>query len=183
MAQNGYANAVLVTTEWLAEHLGEEGLVVAEVDENPDLYDEGHVPGAVKLHWREDLQDPVERDIVDRETFERVLGERRAEQVPLAGLGLIARRDESRPVGSLSVGQQRRLALALVIARPPHVFLLDEPTNHLSLALATDLEDALGTYPGAVVIASHDRWLRRRWTGELVELAAGRAVGEPALRS
>ena len=85
-------------------------------------------------------------------------------------------RDESRPVGSLSVGQQRRLALALVIARPPHVFLLDEPTNHLSLALATDLEEALGTYPGAVVIASHDRWLRRRWTGERLELAAGRAV-------
>jgi thiosulfate/3-mercaptopyruvate sulfurtransferase len=76
MADDGYANAVLVTTEWLAERLGEDGLVVAEVDENPDLYDEGHVPGAVKLHWRDDLQDPVERDIVDRETFERVLGER-----------------------------------------------------------------------------------------------------------
>jgi thiosulfate/3-mercaptopyruvate sulfurtransferase len=76
MAENGYANAVLVTTEWLAEHLGDDELVVAEVDENPDLYDEGHIPGAVKLHWREDLQDPVERDIVDRETFERVLGER-----------------------------------------------------------------------------------------------------------
>ena len=76
MAEGGYANAVLVTTDWLAEHLGEEGLVVAEVDENPDLYDGGHIPGAVKLHWREDLQDPVERDIVDGETFERVLGER-----------------------------------------------------------------------------------------------------------
>ena len=115
-------------------------------------------------------------DASPRRIYERVLGERRAEQVPLSGLGLIAPRDESRPVGSLSVGQQRRLALALVIARPPHVFLLDEPTNHLSLALATDLEDALGTYPGAVVIASHDRWLRRRWTGERLELAAGRAV-------
>jgi thiosulfate/3-mercaptopyruvate sulfurtransferase len=76
MADNGYAKAVLVTTDWLAEHLDDDGLVVAEVDENPDLYEEGHVPGAVKLHWREDLQDPVERDIVDRETFERVLGER-----------------------------------------------------------------------------------------------------------
>ena len=76
MAEGGYANAVLVTTDWLAEHLGEEGLVVAEVDENPDLYDEGHIPGAVKLHWREDLQDPIERDIVDGATFERVLGER-----------------------------------------------------------------------------------------------------------
>ncbi|HEY7562891.1 MAG TPA: sulfurtransferase [Gaiellaceae bacterium] len=76
MAENGYANAVLVTTEWLAEHLGEDGLVVAEVDEDPDLYDEGHIPGAVKLHWRDDLQDPLERDIVERATFEAVLGER-----------------------------------------------------------------------------------------------------------
>jgi macrolide transport system ATP-binding/permease protein len=116
-------------------------------------------------------------DASPRRLYERVLGERRAEQVPLSSLGLIGRRDENRPVGSLSVGQQRRLALALVIARPPHVFLLDEPTNHLSLGLATDLEEALGTYPGAVVIASHDRWLRRRWVGERLELEAGRRVG------
>ncbi|MFF2272402.1 ATP-binding cassette domain-containing protein [Agromyces sp. NPDC058136] len=111
-----------------------------------------------------------------RALYERALGERRAEQVPLAGLGLIAPRDLDRPVGALSVGQQRRLALALVIARPPHVFLLDEPTNHLSLALATELEEALGGYPGAVVIASHDRWLRRRWAGERLELHAGAEV-------
>lgn len=117
-------------------------------------------------------------DASPRRLYERVLGERRAEQVPLSSLGLIGRRDENRPVGTLSVGQQRRLALALVIARPPHVFLLDEPTNHLSLALATDLEQALGTYPGAVVIASHDRWLRRRWVGERLELEAGRRVGD-----
>jgi thiosulfate/3-mercaptopyruvate sulfurtransferase len=76
MAENGYAKPVLVTTEWLAGHLDDERVVVAEVDENPDLYDEGHIRGAVKLHWREDLQDPVERDVVDRETFERLLGER-----------------------------------------------------------------------------------------------------------
>jgi thiosulfate/3-mercaptopyruvate sulfurtransferase len=67
---------VLVTGDWLRDHLGDAAVVVAEVDENPDLYDEGHIPGAVKLHWRQDLQDPVERDIVDRATFERVLGER-----------------------------------------------------------------------------------------------------------
>ena len=76
MAENGYANEVLVSTDWLAEHLGDENVVVAEVDENPDLYDEGHIPGAVKLHWREDLQDPVERDLVEREEFERLLSER-----------------------------------------------------------------------------------------------------------
>jgi thiosulfate/3-mercaptopyruvate sulfurtransferase len=76
MAENGYAKPVLVTTEWLAEHLEDDNIVVAEVDENTDLYDEGHIRGAVKLHWRDDLQDPVERDLIDRETFERVLGER-----------------------------------------------------------------------------------------------------------
>jgi thiosulfate/3-mercaptopyruvate sulfurtransferase len=73
MAENGYAKPVLVTTEWLAEHLGDEGLVVAEVDENPDLYDEGHIPGAIKLHWRDDLQDPVERDLIDKDTFEQLM--------------------------------------------------------------------------------------------------------------
>ena len=76
MAENGYAKAALVTTDWLTGHLGDANLVVAEVDENTDLYEEGHIPGAVKLHWRQDLQDPVERDIVDKATFEQVLGSR-----------------------------------------------------------------------------------------------------------
>src|SRR5436190_8401631 len=74
MAENGYAKPVLVTTDWLAEHLNDDGVVVAEVDENPDVYDEGHITGAVKLHWREDLQDPVERDLVEKVEFERLMG-------------------------------------------------------------------------------------------------------------
>jgi macrolide transport system ATP-binding/permease protein len=82
-------------------------------------------------------------------------------------------RDLHRPVRELSIGQQRRLALALIIAKPPHLFLLDEPTNHLSLGLATELEDALGSYPGAVVVASHDRWLRSHWAGDAVALHFG----------
>jgi thiosulfate/3-mercaptopyruvate sulfurtransferase len=73
MAEGGYAKPVLVSTEWVTAHLGDAGVVVAEVDENPDLYEEGHVPGAVKLHWRLDLQDPLERDLIDRESFERLL--------------------------------------------------------------------------------------------------------------
>jgi thiosulfate/3-mercaptopyruvate sulfurtransferase len=76
MAENGYAKPVLVSTDWLAEHLNDDNLVVAEVDENTDLYEEGHIAGAVKLHWRDDLQDPVERDVVDKATFERLMGER-----------------------------------------------------------------------------------------------------------
>jgi thiosulfate/3-mercaptopyruvate sulfurtransferase len=77
MAVSGYAKPVLVSTDWLAKHLEDDGLVVAEVDENPDLYEEGHIPGAVKLHWKEDLQDPVERDVVDKQTFEKLMGARR----------------------------------------------------------------------------------------------------------
>jgi thiosulfate/3-mercaptopyruvate sulfurtransferase len=76
MAENGYAKPVLVTTEWTAEHLDDPKVVIAEVDENPDLYDEGHIPGAVKLHWKLELQDPIERDLVDKATFERLLGEK-----------------------------------------------------------------------------------------------------------
>lgn len=74
MTHDGYAKAVLVTTEWLAEHQGDGNVAVAEVDENTDLYDEGHIPGAVKLHWQEDLQDPIERDLVEKGEFERLLG-------------------------------------------------------------------------------------------------------------
>jgi macrolide transport system ATP-binding/permease protein len=96
--------------------------------------------------------------------------------VPLAQLGLLASRDLDRPVGELSIGQRRRVALALLIARPPDVLLLDEPTNHLSLSLAEELEEALRSAPGAVVVASHDRWLRRNWEGRELVLDAGRAA-------
>ena len=76
MAENGYAKPVLVTTEWVAEHLGDGNVVVAEVDENPDLYDEGHIPGAIKLHWRQDLQDPIERDLIEKDAFEELMAAR-----------------------------------------------------------------------------------------------------------
>ena len=76
VAENGYAKDVLVSTEWLAEHLADDGIVVVEVDETPELYEEGHIPGAVKIHWQEDLQDPLERDLIDKESFVRLMSER-----------------------------------------------------------------------------------------------------------
>jgi macrolide transport system ATP-binding/permease protein len=94
--------------------------------------------------------------------------------VPLAQLGLLKPQDLDRPAGALSVGQRRRLALAVLVAHPPDVLLLDEPTNHISLTLAEELFDALGAAPGAVVIASHDRWLRREWHGSHLRLEEGR---------
>ncbi|GAA3078733.1 ABC-F family ATP-binding cassette domain-containing protein [Streptosporangium carneum] len=106
-----------------------------------------------------------------RETYERVLGPERAESVPLRSLGLIGPRDMDLRVGELSVGQRRRLALALLVADPPELLLLDEPTNHLSPRLSDELEEALrADGPGAIVVASHDRWLRARWQGGHVRL-------------
>lgn len=106
-----------------------------------------------------------------RDTYASSLGARWAEEVPLSSLGLVHEADLDRPVGHLSVGQRRRLALALAVARPPHLLLLDEPTNHLSPRLCDELEDALGTGPGAIVLAGHDRWLRKRWRGREFRLA------------
>lgn len=85
--------------------------------------------------------------------------------------GLVAPRDLGRPLADLSVGQRRRVVIAMLVSQAPDVLLLDEPTNHVSLTLATELLEAVEDWPGAVVVASHDRWLRRRWTGDVVHLA------------
>ncbi|GLY69621.1 ABC-F family ATP-binding cassette domain-containing protein [Amycolatopsis taiwanensis] len=97
----------------------------------------------------------------------------------LRSLGLFAESDLRTPVGSLSVGQQRRLALARLLVCEVDVLLLDEPTNHLSLTLVEELEAALADYSGAVVVVSHDRLLRSRWYGEELELDGGRPPAVP----
>ncbi|TFB53796.1 MULTISPECIES: sulfurtransferase [unclassified Cryobacterium] len=64
----------LVSTEWLQAHLETPGLVVVESDEDVLLYETGHIPGAVKIDWHTDLNDPVERDFVDGAAFAAMLG-------------------------------------------------------------------------------------------------------------
>jgi len=59
----------LVTTDWLANHLGDPGLVVVESDEDVLLYETGHIPGAVKVDWHTELNDPVTRDYLDAAAF------------------------------------------------------------------------------------------------------------------
>ena len=103
--------------------------------------------------------------------YEQSVGLAVAEATPLATFGLMHPRDHTRPVDSLSVGQQRRLALAIILANPPEVLLLDEPTNHFSLPLVTQLEASIAHYPGAVIVVSHDRWLRNHWTGRTQHLS------------
>lgn len=81
--------------------------------------------------------------------------------VGLSQLGLLRARESSKRVGELSMGQQRRLDLALVLASKPQLLLLDEPTNHLSIALVDELTEALGATQAAVILSSHDRQLLR----------------------
>jgi thiosulfate/3-mercaptopyruvate sulfurtransferase len=64
---------VLVSTQWAEDNLDAPNTVFVEVDEDTSAYDGGHVPGAVKLDWKTELQDPVRRDFVDKEQFEKLL--------------------------------------------------------------------------------------------------------------
>jgi thiosulfate/3-mercaptopyruvate sulfurtransferase len=67
---------VLVDADWVAEHAGDAGVVLVEVDEDTTAYDGGHIAGAVKIDWKTDLQDPIRRDFVNKEQFEALLSER-----------------------------------------------------------------------------------------------------------
>jgi thiosulfate/3-mercaptopyruvate sulfurtransferase len=69
-------DAVLVSAEWVDEHLDDPKVVLIEVDEDTTSYDKGHIRGAIKLDWKKDLQDPVRRDFVNKEQFEALLSER-----------------------------------------------------------------------------------------------------------
>ena len=71
-----YANDVLVETDWVAEHLDDDSIRIVEVDENPALYAEAHIPGAIGFDWKRDLQDQVKRDFLGPEDFGRLFGER-----------------------------------------------------------------------------------------------------------
>src|SRR5919202_330551 len=71
-----YANDVLVETDWVAEHLNDESILIAEVDENPSLYAESHIPGAIGFDWKRDLQDQVKRDFLGPKEFAALMGER-----------------------------------------------------------------------------------------------------------
>ena len=64
-----YAKDVLVEADWLQEHLNDDSIRIVEVDENPKLYADAHIPGAIGFDWREDLQDPIRRDFLGPKAF------------------------------------------------------------------------------------------------------------------
>ncbi|MDO4609088.1 ABC-F family ATP-binding cassette domain-containing protein [Corynebacterium sp.] len=116
-----------------------------------------------------------------RKTARQLYEELRSSRVDFDDLGLLSPEDADRPVGDLSVGQQRRVAFALVVADPPQVLLLDEPTNHLSVDLIEEVQDAITAAEGTIVVITHDRRMVERLEarhlvvedGEVVELPRG----------
>jgi thiosulfate/3-mercaptopyruvate sulfurtransferase len=71
-----YAKDVLVDTQWVQDHLEDDSIRVVEVDENPALYAEAHIPGAIGFDWKRDLQDQVKRDFLAPEDFGVLIGSR-----------------------------------------------------------------------------------------------------------
>jgi thiosulfate/3-mercaptopyruvate sulfurtransferase len=71
-----YAKDVLVETDWVAEHLNDDSIRIVEVDENPALYAEAHIPGAIGFDWKRDLQDQVKRDFLGPREFGALMGSR-----------------------------------------------------------------------------------------------------------
>jgi thiosulfate/3-mercaptopyruvate sulfurtransferase len=71
-----YEKDALVETDWVAEHLDDDEIRIVEVDENPALYAEAHIPGAIGFDWRKELQDQVKRDLLGPEEFAKLMGSR-----------------------------------------------------------------------------------------------------------
>lgn len=87
--------------------------------------------------------------------------------------GLFVYDDVRKPVGALSIGQRRKLQIAILVARRANVLLLDEPTNHVSFDILEELEKALMDFPGPIMAVSHDRAFIRRFGGRIWELKDG----------
>jgi thiosulfate/3-mercaptopyruvate sulfurtransferase len=67
---------VLVDAEWVEQHLDDPNVVLVEVDEDTSAYDKNHIKGAVRIDWKQDLQDQVRRDFVNKEQFEKLLSDK-----------------------------------------------------------------------------------------------------------
>ncbi|NGP57276.1 ABC-F family ATP-binding cassette domain-containing protein [Paenibacillus thiaminolyticus] len=91
-----------------------------------------------------------------------------------AGMG-IAAEQFGRPFASLSGGEKTKVGLAALLLRRPDILLLDEPTNHLDMAAIEWLEAFLESYPGVVVVVSHDRYFLDRVVGKIIEIEDGEA--------
>ncbi|MCR5213639.1 MAG: ABC-F family ATP-binding cassette domain-containing protein [Eubacterium sp.] len=92
----------------------------------------------------------------------------------IAGLGF-TKDDYDRPVASLSGGQKMRVALGRLLLSHPDIIILDEPTNHLDMTSIQWLEGYLSSYPGAVIVVSHDRYFIDKITNKIIEIDQGQS--------
>ncbi|MHA3722483.1 ATP-binding cassette domain-containing protein [Leucobacter sp. HY1910] len=113
--------------------------------ESEAIYRDGAEPTAAAV-YRKRADQLVARGLL---TEERV--------VPLKEVGLLEEPAQVKPIAALSLGQMRRLDLALALLAQPDVLLLDEPTNHLSISLVDELTSAISELPCAIVVSTHDR--------------------------
>src|SRR5215472_7015162 len=141
----------------------------------------GHVVtgSTVQLGYLTQEPPPVDADLRVLEAAEQVrssavIGKRElsASQL-LERLGLRGDRQWTR-VGELSGGERRRLQLMLILLAEPNVLMLDEPTNDLDIETLTELEDLLDSWPGSVVVVSHDRYFLERVTDHVRALTGTR---------
>lgn len=121
------------------------------------------------------LSAALEKQQVLLEDYQSLGGDQYPQRVEslLLGLGLPAT-DLDKPLANLSGGQKKLVGLARLLLAQPSVLLLDEPDNHLDLKAKTYLESLIQTYPGAVVIVSHDRYLLDAVVTHIAELENGR---------
>jgi macrolide transport system ATP-binding/permease protein len=127
----------------------------------PDAGTVRRAPGVrIGVLGQEDRFDPERTAVEAIAGAERPVLDPEAVRAAVLRTGLLRDADVDRPLGRLSTGQRRRVALAGLLIRRPAVLLLDEPTNHLSVALVDELTEALLSTPAAVVLVTHDRTLR-----------------------
>lgn len=87
--------------------------------------------------------------------------------------------DLNQPMGQLSGGQQKRIALANVLITEPDLLILDEPTNHLDLESITSLNDGLENFKGCVLMTSQDRELMNTVCNRIIEIDGGKVYDRP----
>lgn len=132
-----------------------------------------------ELAQREDYESDSYAELIDRisslsETIEMSdVNVDAAVEKTLAGLGFV-RSDFERPTSEFSGGWRMRIELAKILLRRPDVLLLDEPTNHLDIESIQWLESFLSTYPGALILVSHDRAFLDNVTTRTIEISLGK---------